>query len=178
MGWRRVADILTGMQARDVVVKASYAKAMKEEGEAVTTEGRTELNLRYASLQEKCKLYPKLEKEHQMFLTAYPAMKGVEFQQRMRVLPTPMLRGYLTLFYSYITKMKLEEAEEAVKVPGSDAAKGVVSAVTAVVSNTGESITAIKTGAQVTGLVVMGFVALLVYLMFRGGAGRDLTVVT
>jgi hypothetical protein len=36
----------------------------------------------------------------------------------------------------------------------------------------------IKKSAQVTGLVVMGFVALLVYLMFRGGAGRDLTVVT
>jgi hypothetical protein len=36
----------------------------------------------------------------------------------------------------------------------------------------------IKKSALVTGLVVMGFIALLVYLMFRGGAGRDLTVVT
>lgn len=34
----------------------------------------------------------------------------------------------------------------------------------------------IKKSAQVTGLVVMGFIALLVYLMFRGGAGSNVSV--
>ena len=34
----------------------------------------------------------------------------------------------------------------------------------------------IKKSAQVTGLVVMGFVALVIYLMFRGGAGSNVTV--
>ena len=172
MGWRRVADILTGMQARDVVVKASYAKALREEGVKVKTDTRTELEARYESILKTSRQYPRAEEERQAFLAAYPAMKGVEFQQRMRVCPTPLLRGYVTLFYAYISEMKLEEAEEAVKVPIPDTSN--LPKIPWPDFDPG----GIKKSAQVTGLVVMGFVALVVYLMFRGGAGRDLTVVT
>ena len=168
MGWRRVADILTGMQARDVVVKASYAKALREEAAAVKTDTRTELEARYESIQKTCRQNLNAEKERQAFLNAFPVMKNVEFQQRMRICPTPALRGYVTLFYAYISKMKLEEAEEAVKVPIPDVSNIKIPKIP--LPDIGGDI---KKSAQVTGLVVMGFVALLVYLTFVRGRGAS-----
>lgn len=116
MGWKRVADILTGMQARDVVVKASYARALKEESAKVRSERRSELDKRYISMHETIKKHPVAATEHTAFLRAYPVMKNVEFQQRVGVCPTPLLAGYLALFYNYIADNKMKEAGEAAKI--------------------------------------------------------------
>lgn len=175
MGWRRVADILMGMQARDVVVKASYAKALKEESEEVARDGRTELDARYYSIRDKCQRYPKLEKEKQAFLRAYPVMKNVEFQQKMGVCPTPLLRGYLSLFYLYLSKIRLEEAEEAadVPIPPKLPIPDIPSLSITPLLGTGD----VKKSLQVTGLVVIAVVLLIIY-MLTGRGRKGVTVVT
>lgn len=178
MGWRRVADILMGMQARDVVVKASYAKALKEEREEVVKEKRTELDSRYLSIQENCRRYPKAEEEKQRFLDAYPMMRNVEFQYKVGMCPTPLLRGYINLFYMYISKMKLEEAEEAAGsvskvVEAGGAVVTVVKEHTPSMPNTSN----IKRSLQVSALVVIA-VVLLIFYMITGRGRKGVTVVT
>ena len=172
MGWRRVADILMGMQARDVVVKASYAKALQEEREEVTKDSRTELNARYYSIHDKCQRYPKLEEERQNFLQVYPVMKNVENMQKGGICPTYLLRGYLGLFYFHISKMKFEEAEEAARVPIPPMPPLTIPPFPVIPDMDG-----VKKSVQVTGLVIIG-VVLLIFYMLTGGGKKGLTVVT
>lgn len=176
MGWRRVADILMGMQARDVVVKASYAKALREEREEVRKDTRTELNDRYYSIQETCQHYPKAEEERQSFLRAYPMMKNVEYQQKIGMCPTPLLRGYVSLFYSYMSKMKLGEAKEATRVPIPEIpslSMPSLSITSLGLPDTGD----VKKSLQVTGLVIIA-VVLLIFYMLTGRGRKGVTVVT
>lgn len=177
MGWRRVADILMGMQARDVVVKASYAKVLKEEREKVIKDNRTELNNRYYSIRDKCSRYPKLEEERQNFLRAYPVMKNVELQQKMGVCPTPLLRGYLALFYLHLSKVKLEEAEEAARVPIPVIPSLSIPDMPSLSITSLGGVSDVKKSLQVTGLIIIGVVLLIIY-MLTGRGRKGVTVVT
>ena len=120
MGWRKTADIFTGMQARDVVVKASYARALREEGRNIGSYDRNELIEQFRVIQETRRKYPQTEQEYASFIKKYPQMKVVEYHAKMGVAPTVILRGYLSLFYFHIADMKIGEAKSAVKPPIPD----------------------------------------------------------